>query len=275
VRREHTLVRPALTIAALLAVGALVLVTFMGGNGSWTGAGVWPMSALGVRGAESLQPAAAAAADTSMSPATMQAAPAAAAAAAATAAAKNLQALEREGGVSVGTVSALGVSGAQSQMEALCPGGYVGSDCDGAKCECVAAAADHAGAVDAKLRSLLATTNVLIIGDSTSKLTTVRACESLKPAEHRCFLDITNPTPAQVSKLRPLGPTLDFHAPATADEDCCTGEGCCMNVQDMNTASACFAADAAGELGGIGHMHSGFAWRGDKFPCKYAGLGRD
>ena len=44
VRCEHTLVRPALTIAALLAVGALVLVTFMGGNGSWTGAGVGPMS---------------------------------------------------------------------------------------------------------------------------------------------------------------------------------------------------------------------------------------
>jgi len=73
--------------------------------------------------------------------------------------------------------------------------------------------------------------------------------------------------------MRPLGPTPDFHTPETVDEDCCTGKGCCMTFRDLNTASACFAADAAGELGGIGHMHAALSWQGDQFPCKYSGLG--
>ena len=42
--------------------------------------------------------------------------------------------------------------------------------------------------------------------------------ESRKAVDRRCYLDVTNPTPEQVRKMRPLGPTPGFHAPATVDE---------------------------------------------------------
>lgn len=130
----------------------------------------------------------------------------------------------------------------------------------------------------------LKTTNVFLVGDSTSKMMVQHGCRTLidplsDPHGASCFREDGMPTVfAQPSNLRPISPEPSDLAD---DASCCVGDGraeghrCCMTMLESMVGSYCGRRDENGDFGGIGFVHMASSFK-DTFemPCEYK-FGRD
>ena len=130
----------------------------------------------------------------------------------------------------------------------------------------------------------LKTTNVFLVGDSTSKMMVQHGCRTLvdplsDPHGASCFREDGMPTVfAQPSNLRPIAPEPSDLAD---DASCCSGDGraeghrCCMTMLESMVGSYCGRRNANGDFGGIGFVHMASSFKDNsEMPCEYK-FGRD